>query len=86
MLDHSVRRSTRAIAVPHEQEEVNVSARTKLNVAFINGAVLLAAVVGVIMASWSVFFIALVVFVMVSIFAGEIRPSRSNRRGRRGRR
>ncbi len=86
MPDQSLWRSMWTIAVPHQREEVSVSARTKLNVAFINGAVLLAAVAGGLMESWSVFFIALVVLVAISIFAGEIRPSRSNRRGRRGRR
>jgi hypothetical protein len=63
---------------------VNVSARTKLNAAFINGAILLAAVVGRILQSWSVFFFALIVFLAVSLYAGEIRPNRTYRRtGRR---
>ncbi len=51
-----------------------MSARTKLNVAFINGAVLLAAVAGGLMESWSVFFIALVVF--SSIFSATASISR----------
>ena len=55
-----------------------MSARTKLNGAYFIGCVVLAAIVGGLTQSWAVFFIALVVLILGSLMAGDIRPGRRN--------
>jgi len=47
--------------------------RERLNVAFIKGSLLLAALVGLMADSWGVFFIALVVALGWNVYAREIR-------------
>jgi hypothetical protein len=56
-----------------EQREAVVNARNKLNIAYMNGALLVAGVIGVATQSLLVFGVALVVLVAVSVCAGEIR-------------
>ena len=55
-----------------------MGARTKLNAAYLNGGILIAACVGALTQSWSVFFVALVTLLAGCVYAGEIRG-----RGRR---
>lgn len=50
-----------------------MAARTKLNRAFFNGSVLVAAAVGAVMGSWLVFGVTLSALVAVNIATGEIR-------------
>lgn len=50
-----------------------MSARTKLNIAFFNGALLASGVVGGIAGSWAVFFVALGVSTGIAVYARDIR-------------
>jgi len=59
--------------------------RTRLNVAFFNGSVLVAAVAGGLTQSWPVFLIALVALLIGNVLAKEIRPSGQSKRGQDGR-
>jgi hypothetical protein len=60
-----------------------MSARRKLNAAFFNGSLIVAAVIGLLFESWAVFGLILVVLVIGNLVAGEIRPD--NRRQERRR-
>jgi hypothetical protein len=51
-----------------------LSARTKLNIAFIQGALLVAALVGWSFNSWTAFFLIAAVLIVLAIYAGNIRP------------
>jgi ABC-type antimicrobial peptide transport system permease subunit len=53
-----------------------MSARRKLNVAFVNGSLVVAAAVGLLAGSWPVFWIALVMLLVANIYRGDIRPPR----------
>jgi phage-related holin len=53
-----------------------MSARQKLNAAFLNGSLIVAAVVGWLFGSWAVFALILVLLVVGNLVAGEIRPGR----------
>ena len=53
-----------------------MSARQKLNIAYINSAILFAAVLGGIFQSWTVFVIVAIVLVAMAIYSGSIRGSR----------
>ncbi|WP_206107683.1 hypothetical protein [Paludisphaera rhizosphaerae] len=57
----------------------SLNARTKLNLAYFNGCLLLAAVVGGACGSWLVFILAMAGFVACSVVAGNIRPRPSRR-------
>ncbi len=59
-----------------------MGARQKLNTAYFNGGLMLAAVVGFAANSWWVFFLVLTFTMAASIYSGNIRPasSRSQRR------
>jgi hypothetical protein len=59
--------------------------RTRLNVAFFNGSLLLAAVVGGLTQSWAVFPIALVALLAANVLANEIRAGRHSNRRQHGR-
>jgi hypothetical protein len=56
------------------------NAREKLNKAYLAGSLLLAGLVGILAESWLIFLFALIVFVGLNLYSGEIRPNR--RRGR----
>jgi hypothetical protein len=56
-----------------------MGARTKLNSAYVTGSLLVAAFVGAIAGSWTVFFISAAVLIAVSIGAGDIRTGRRRR-------
>ena len=56
-----------------------MNARGKLNVAYINGSIVLAAVAGVLSKSWIVFIVFLVCGVLASLHLGNIRPSPRHR-------
>jgi len=51
-----------------------VNARNKLNVATVNGCLLLAALVGMMTESWAVFLLAFAALVAGGITSGDIRP------------
>jgi hypothetical protein len=51
-----------------------MSARQKLNAAYVQGGLILAVAVGALMQSWSAFAVAAVVLIGLSLHAGEIRP------------
>lgn len=53
-----------------------MSARHKLNVAYLNGALVVAFVIGAVCESLAVFLVALVVLVGCGLHAGDIRPGR----------
>ena len=53
-----------------------MSARNKLNVATVNGCLLIAAFVGTMAGSWAVFLLALAALVAGGIASGDIRPRR----------
>ncbi len=55
------------------KEVRRLSARHKLNVAFVNGALIVAGVVGMAFRSWLVFLIVAVVLVVGAIYAGDVR-------------
>jgi hypothetical protein len=50
------------------------NARTKLNVAYFNGCLAAAAVIGVTARSWAVFLAALAVAVGCGLHTGDLRP------------
>lgn len=58
-----------------------MGAREKLNVSHINGSLFLAALVGWLAQSWSVFVLALVILIALDLYAGHVRP-RPRRPGR----
>jgi hypothetical protein len=52
------------------------NARTKLNVAYFNGCLLVAALFGLVAESWAVFLAALAVLIGCGIYCDEIRCTR----------
>ena len=50
------------------------NARTKLNLAHLNGCLLVSAVLGWVAQSWSLFLVALAVMIGCGVYVGEIRP------------
>jgi hypothetical protein len=54
-------------------------ARTKLNITYVNGSLIVAAVLGWFAESWAVFLIALVVLIVSGLTSGEIRPTAGRR-------
>ena len=56
-----------------------MNARGKLNVAYINGSIVLAVIAGVFSQSMIVFVVFLVVGVLVSLHLGNIRPTPRHR-------
>ena len=57
-----------------------MGARTKLNRAFINGALLIAAICGYLSQSWNAFWITVAVLLILSVGSGEIRMANHKRR------
>ncbi len=57
-----------------------MGARQKLNVAYVNGGLLVAAILGVASQSWAVFLASLAVLIGGSVYLGEIRPGGRGRR------
>jgi len=55
------------------------SARRKLNVAYLNGCLLVSAVLGWLAQSWAVALAALAVTVGCGLYGGDIRPSAGRR-------
>lgn len=62
-----------------------MNARKKLNAGYFNGSVFVAALIGWLAQSWTVFFLALAVLLALNIYFDEIRPAQPNPRGREGR-
>ena len=60
-----------------------MSARHKLNQGYIQGALVVAGVIGVACGSWTVFLIAAAILVGLSVYSGEIRPTGGPRGNRR---
>jgi hypothetical protein len=56
-----------------------MGARQKLNIAFINGALLIGAVAGLVFKSWAVFVVAAVVLIGGAIYCGDVRPGPGRR-------
>ncbi len=54
-------------------------ARTKLNQAYFNGSLLIAALVGLVAQSWLLFLLALTVLLAWNLVCQEIRPRRPRR-------
>ncbi len=63
-----------------------MSARHKLNQSYVNGALLIAGVIGACTESWTVFIALTAIFIGLSIHAGEIRPASTRRRRKHRRR
>lgn len=53
-----------------------MNARHKLNIAYFQGALLLAAAIGIVAESWIVFLAMLAFFIAVSLYVGDIRLTR----------
>ena len=51
-----------------------MGARQKLNVAFVNGALIVAAVAGVVFKSWAVFVVTAAVLIAGAVYGGDVRP------------
>jgi len=60
-----------------------MGAREKLNQAYVNGAIVVAAVVGLIGQSWTMFWIAVAYAVASNVYGGGIRLQSGRRRDRR---
>ena len=58
-----------------------MGARTKLNQAYLNGTLVIAAAIGLFAQSWMAFVIAALIGIGLSLYAGEIRPSGRRRDG-----
>lgn len=56
-----------------------MGARSKLNAAYVNGAIIIASVLGFALQSWAIFFLVLIVGLAGSLGSGNIRM-----RGKRG--
>jgi len=56
-------------------EEASMNARRKLNIANLNGAVLIGAVLGAIADSWTVVLLTVAAIVASDIYTGQIRPT-----------
>jgi ABC-type antimicrobial peptide transport system permease subunit len=56
-----------------------MGARTKLNSASVNGAIVVAALIGYATGSWDIFWLALLVLMASSLYSGAIRPGRGRR-------
>jgi hypothetical protein len=56
------------------RESTMGNARTKLNVAYFNGSLLVASLFGLVAGSWAVFMAALAVLIACGVYGGEIRP------------
>ena len=57
-----------------------MGARHKLNEAFVNGAVIVAAIVGLLAESWLVFGLVFGGLFILKLYSGDIRVNRQNRR------
>jgi len=57
-----------------------VGARTKLNVAAINGSLVVAAVVGIAFGSWFAYWLVAILLVVGDFYAGAISPDGQRRR------
>jgi 4-hydroxybenzoate polyprenyltransferase len=57
-----------------------MGAREKLNIAHLNGSLLLATLVGGLAQSWPAFFVTLTVLLGLNLYLHEIRPQRPGRR------
>ena len=53
-----------------------MNARNKLNVAFVNGSLLVAGLAGLVFESWIAFFLVLVAAICTSMLSGDIRTTR----------
>jgi hypothetical protein len=53
-----------------------MNARNKLNVAYFNGSVIVAGLIGMVIQSWPIFVAALAVLVIGNLIAGDIRTGR----------
>ena len=60
-----------------------MGARTKLNVAVLNGCLLVAALAGIALESWFAFWLVAVLLVVGELYVGAIRPDRRSGRSRR---
>jgi hypothetical protein len=58
-----------------------MGARQKLNAAYFQGSVVVAAVAGLVTESWPVFFVALAALVGTNLCAGNIRPNNKSCQG-----
>jgi len=61
------------------REVIPMSARQKLNTAYIQGGLIVATVIGALAQSWVVFTITAAVLMGLSLLGGEIRPTRRRR-------
>ncbi len=61
-----------------------MGARQKLNTAYFNGCLIIAALVGLLAQSWTVFWLALIVSLGLCCHSGEIRHRPDPRRAGRG--
>ena len=64
----------------NHNRSLRVGARTKLNVAAINGSLVVAAVVGIAFGSWFAFWLVAISLVAGNLYAGGIRPAGHGRR------
>jgi hypothetical protein len=62
----------------NKRRKLGMNARQKLNLAYVNGAVLVAGLVGLLTESWGVFCLTLIVLVVIHLGSGGIRPERKN--------
>jgi hypothetical protein len=53
-----------------------MNARNKLNIAFFQGSLLIAGLLGLALRSCSLFVVALIALVLVNLYAGNIRPNK----------
>lgn len=56
-----------------------MNARNKLNVAYLNGSLVLAGLIGPLTESGTIFVLALVGLLLMSLCSGDIRPNRRSR-------
>ena len=62
-----------------------MGARHKLNQAYLNGSLIVAAIVGFSVQSWLAFWIVLTLGVALDLWGGQIRPGTNNHRQRHDR-
>lgn len=62
-----------------EGEEVRVGVRKKLNAANVNGALLVAGIIGSLTGSWVIFGVALAGLLISGVLGGDIRPGGGRR-------
>jgi hypothetical protein len=71
-----VEKNVVSVKLRNKTRRQGMNARHKLNLAYVNGALVIGGVVGMVTESWTLFWLSLVVVVIIHLGSGAIRPER----------